>query len=113
MPTIGIRAISLRASSLKGIERQFHTFFKWDSSNVNAFFSMFGPTAIARYKTQCTYDEGVASCARDFLYVGNVRNQIAHDNYLGFPLNDTPAEMLAKVESAAKFVDCIDSILAR
>src|SRR6185295_19861448 len=70
----------------KAIERQFHTFFRWDGRNANTFFSAFGEefakSCIAAVKADAALAEAIAA----FLEIGETRNSLAHLNFASFPV---------------------------
>lgn len=95
----------------KAIERQYHTFFTWDSSNANTFFSMFGSEFKEFMKAKLKEREELATSIRNFLELGNLRNQLVHQNFATFEIEKTPEEIFALYRSARAFVESIGSLL--
>ena len=88
----------------KAIKRQYHTYFKWDSSNANNFWGLFGDTF--KRKMQALIKERKLEEAEvAFLKLGNQRNELVHGNYAEYQLNDTFEEIYAKYEKACEFVE--------
>ena len=91
---------------IKGVSRQYHTFFGWGDSNANRFFSMFGREfrdyMVEYVKNDDQYDESIKA----FLEVGNVRNEVAHD-FGSVSLDKTVEEIYARYKQALAFVEQI------
>ena len=89
----------------KAISRQYHTWFAWESSNANKFFSMFGQG----FKDQATEwvksDEKLNESIVDFLEIGRERNRLVHENFGKFTLQKTASEVYELYKSAAGFVE--------
>ena len=89
----------------KAISRQYHTWFAWESSNANKFFSMFGQG----FKDQATEwvksDEKLNESIVDFLEIGRERNRLVHENFGNFTLQKTASEVYELYKSAAGFVE--------
>ena len=89
----------------KAISRQYHTWFAWERSNANKFFSMFGQG----FKDQATEwvksDEKLNKSIVDFLEIGRERNRLVHENFGNFTLQKTASEVYELYKSATRFVD--------
>lgn len=88
------------------MERQYHTYFNWDTRNANKFFSLFGE----RFKNEIVkevesldeLDEGIVA----FLEIGNTRNILMHEDLFFVDIgNKTPKEFYESFKSATFFVD--------
>jgi hypothetical protein len=88
------------------MERQYHTYFNWESRNANKFFSLFGE----RFKDEMKKDvesvdnleEGIIA----FLEIGNTRNILMHEDLLIVNIvNKTPEEFYKSFKSATFFID--------
>ena len=88
----------------KAIERQYHTYFDWERSNANKFFSLFGTGfkdfMIARVKES----KELAASIEAFLELGNIRNQLVHQNFAVFPLDKTAGRFISYTRQASLFV---------
>lgn len=89
----------------KVIRRQYHTWFAWDSSNANMFFSMFGKGFKDWATKWVRSDEKLNKSIADFLEIGQARNRLAHGYFGEFTLEKTASEVYALYQSAAGFVD--------
>ncbi len=98
---------------IKAIERQYHTFFDWNSPNANAFFSHFGEKYKLYAKESVDNDPDLKESVRAFLELGNLRNQLVHQNYANFPLEKTSDEIYALYNIAIKFVRFIPESLRK
>lgn len=95
----------------KGLSRQYHTLFKWESTNANAFFGLFGPECKQRVAERIRADEGLAKAIRDFLQLGSLRNQLIHGNFAAFSLMQTADEIYALYISACGFREALPGLL--
>ena len=95
----------------KAISRQYHTYFDWERSNANSFFSMFG----AEYKAACekkfNEDPALKAGVLAFLSLGATRNLIAHGNYIAFNVDKTPEDIVKEFRQAMVFVEYVRSSL--
>jgi hypothetical protein len=88
----------------KAIERQYHTYFQWDRSNANSFFGLFGSEFRDFMVAQVKASPQLASSIAAFLELGNIRNQLVHQNFAVFPLQKTAEEIFGLYETALLFV---------
>lgn len=70
---------------IKAIERQYHTYFKWDCNNANTFFALFGSDFKDYMQRAVNNDQAIQNSIRSFLELGNLRNQLAHLDFALFP----------------------------
>ena len=97
----------------KVIRRQYHTWFSWQSRNVNAFLSMFGQDFKDEAARWIAEDENLRRSVVDFLEIGRERNRLVHENFGAAPLEKTTAEVYDLYESAKVFVDWFPSAIRR
>ena len=87
------------------IERRYHQWFDWTAPNANKFFAAFGATfrqsMADRVRADTTLDESI----RAFLELGNLRNQLVHQNFAQFALPLTAEEIFDRYRKAEKFVE--------
>ena len=91
----------------KAIERQFHTYFKWDVRNANAFFGIFGEVFCTHCKATVKGDQSLNSAVAAFMELGETRNQLAHLNFCAFPVEKTSKELYALYRTALQFVEFV------
>ena len=89
----------------RAISRQYHTFFSWDSRNANTFFSLFGGNFRQFMAGEVDNDSSLNSSIQAFLEIGQLRNQLVHQNFAIFPLEKTVEEIYASYRQALLFVD--------
>ncbi|MDM8546267.1 HEPN domain-containing protein [Candidatus Venteria ishoeyi] len=94
----------------KALSRQYHTLFNWRDKNANSFFGLFGEDFKKFMIKKVKEDENLNSSIRDFLELGNLRNQLAHDNYALFVLGLTSEEIYDKFTNALSFVISIEPL---
>jgi hypothetical protein len=94
----------------KGITRQYHTYFKWDASNGNTFFGLFGNSfksfMTKRLEERNELQEGLVA----FLTLGELRNQLVHNDYATFTLDKTPIEIYDLYRQAVVFVRALGEL---
>jgi hypothetical protein len=93
----------------KAIYRQYHTYFNWEGNNANQFFGYFGEEFKSKANEDVKKDDKLAKAIRDFLWLGNTRNQLAHLNFASFALDLTAAEIYEKYISASYFIEYVDT----
>lgn len=89
-----------------GIDRQYHTWFDWKSSNASKFFSIFGDNNKTKMNSLIKERE-LDDAVKQFILLGAVRNHIAHNNILNVNIQSTPEETFVNVKLAAKFVELV------
>jgi hypothetical protein len=95
----------------KAIERQYHSYFKWDAKNANQFFGMFGGDFKEYMIARVRADEALATGVKAFLELGDIRNSLVHQEFGTFPLEKTVAEIYSLYREASVFVDSIPASL--
>lgn len=86
----------------KALVRQYHTLFDWNKRNANKFFSLFGDNFKRFMTNKVSSDDVLSSAISDFIIIGELRNQLAHQNYAAFVLNMTADEIFEKYLNAYK-----------
>ena len=94
----------------KSLSRQYHTLFDWKNMSANNFFVLFGDDFKKHIKNKIKEDDVLDQSIKDFLMIGSLRNQLAHDNYATFRLNLTVEDIDKKFRSALNFVSSIQVI---
>lgn len=88
----------------KALERQYHTFFQWKGNNANSFFGLFGEEFKESAGKDVRGNPKLDASVRDFLGLGNTRNELAHLNFASFALDATAAEIYGRYQRALSFV---------
>lgn len=88
----------------KAIVRQYHTYFKWDGSNVNSFLAMFGSEFKNEMQRKITNNEELKIQMKAFLEIGNERNKMVHENFLSYKLEKTFEEIVDLYNKGEQFV---------
>ena len=95
------------------VERQYHTWFDWNSRNANRFFSMFGESFGRHMKSVVDEDDDLSSSIQAFMEIGRERNRIVHQDFGSFSLEKTSAEIYETYRSATKFVEWFPDALRK
>jgi hypothetical protein len=109
------RSPSLRRSRLsiiriKAISRQYHTWFKWDRCDAGPFYALFGECGSV-LKRAVAADPDIAKGQSAFLQLGDLRNQLVHENFATFPLTKTAEDIFADYEAAEHYMSWIEAKL--
>lgn len=91
----------------KAIKRQYHTWFKWEEKNANAFFSLFGPGFSTQAKSIVKERPELDLSIKAFLELGNNRNRLVHQDFGSFTLEKTTGEIYELYQTASLFVDWV------
>ncbi len=94
----------------KGIKRQYHTYFTWDKdgkvpNNINGFLGLFGSEFKNEVSAEISKDYELKEQMKAFLEIGNLRNQLAHENLLCFNLEKTFDELIDLNNKALSFLE--------
>jgi len=95
----------------KAIARQYHTFFDWRGKNANTFFSLFGDEFKQSAIEDIKADVDLEKAIKDFLDLGNTRNELAHLNFANIELDKTAEEVYLQFQQARKFITFVDAKL--
>lgn len=93
----------------KAVSRQYHTWFKWDDSNANQFFGLFGNDFKLMMGESVKVSEELRVSIRAFLEIGNERNKLVHQDFASFSLEKTLDEIYFLYQRALFFVDGLGS----
>lgn len=88
----------------KAIQRQFHTLFDWESSNINKFLGLFGSEFKRKVSKDIT-DNNLQEYIKAFLTIGSERNKMVHDNFLEYKLDKTFEEIVELHNKAIRFIE--------
>jgi hypothetical protein len=95
----------------KAIARQYHTWFKWDETNANQFFGLFGSEFKIIMTNRVKGSDELRSSIRAFLEIGNERNKLVHQDYATFPMEKTLNELYRLYKDALKFIEFLPNVL--
>jgi hypothetical protein len=92
----------------KALKRQYHALFDWTASNANQFFRFFGEDFKRKMEESIRSDDRLNQAIKDFLFLGNKRNEMVHENYAIFYLDSTTEDIFLKYESAQYFLAVLE-----
>lgn len=95
----------------KAIARQYHTYFDWRGRSANQFFGLFGDEFKTKMKATMRLDGNLSEAISAFCEVGDLRNQLVHENYAAFTVEKTADEVHALYEKALVFVTRLPDLL--
>ena len=87
-----------------GMERRYHAYFDWDRPNANKLFGHFGPEFAERLKSRIAGEPDLEQGMRDFMSLGRLRNELAHDDFAAYSLDLTLEEVFSRYQSARRFL---------
>ena len=93
----------------KAIERQYHTYFCWDSNNINSFLGLFGSVFRDTISSEIKKSDILPLQAKAFLTIGFERNKMVHENFIEYSLEKTFDELVALDEKASAFIEFLKS----
>jgi hypothetical protein len=91
----------------KSMERQYHTYFDWDSSNANQFFSKFGEEFKKEAAKEVKLDPRLDEAVKAFLELGRTRNELSHEKMHEVNLPKTGQEYYDLHKKAIIFIDYV------
>jgi hypothetical protein len=97
---------------MRGISYQYYAWFDWDKGNANKFYSFFGKQFAEAIKSTIEADEALSECVTSFVKIGDLRNQIVHNNILVFKLDDTPSQVLERIKMANAFISLVEKVFS-
>lgn len=103
--------ILIRFIQNKAIERQYHTFFSWRDKNANTFFGLFGEGFKNYMINEVKKDGKLDNAIKAFLKLGDSRNQLVHENFAIFPLQNTAEEIYTLYRQASLFIETLPTKL--
>lgn len=93
----------------KAIERMYHQYFQWDNGknprqNANNFFGLFGNDFMSMAINDVKIDPKLEQAIKDFLELGDIRNQFAHQDFAKIIPNKTAEEYYNLYKSSKYFI---------
>mgnify|MGYP004521036813 CR=1 FL=1 len=95
----------------KVIERQYHTFFDWESKNTNKFWSLLGENTKSKVRQQLNSNEHLKAAEQAFIDLGRQRNLLVHENFAEYDVNTTVEEIYTKYKLACEFISFMSTVL--
>jgi hypothetical protein len=92
----------------KAVDRQYHTYFDWKKEKPGPFYGLFGDVCGEDMKKEINADSNIKDGLAAFLELGNLRNELVHENFAAFPFNKTAEEVHALYQKAEKFVSYVE-----
>ncbi len=83
----------------QALRRKYHTLFNWEKSNINKFIRLFGPQFSEYIEPQLNKDE-IKSAVKEFMLLGQMRNELVHNNYSEYPMQMTTGDIKGKFDTA-------------
>jgi hypothetical protein len=96
---------------INALARRYHQWFDWKERKPGKFFGMFGPSMKAYGAKICREDPHFFEQMTAFHELGDLRNQLVHQNYATFTFPKTAAEVRDLFLAADGFVDRLPEIL--
>jgi hypothetical protein len=93
----------------KAISRQYHSWFDWEQSNANKFFSMFGKEFKDHMTARISANEDLAKGIKAFMELGRERNLLVHSDYASYLINKSPEEIYMLYQQASVFVNSVSA----
>lgn len=88
----------------KAINRQYHTYFNWDSKNINNFLGLFGAEFSIKISLELKNDFDLNQNMLAFIEIGKERNKMVHENFLEYRLDKTFDEIYGLHKKAYQFI---------
>ena len=89
----------------QAIGRRYAQLFSWDANNANGFFRSFGDGFWSHMIQKVNADENLEESIKAFLELGNLRNQLVHENFAAYPMAKTVDEVFDLFKKADIFVN--------
>ncbi|MPQ27118.1 HEPN domain-containing protein [Bacillus paralicheniformis] len=89
--------------SNKAINRQYHTYFDWNGNNINKFLGLFGE----KFKQQSLEEiqkKELTPAIKAFLTLGELRNQLVHNNMATHYIEQTNEEVYDLYKQALRLI---------
>ena len=96
---------------IKGVERQYHTWFNWKENTAANFFGLFGIEFKSFMKAKLRENNHLESEISSFMEIGRDRNRLVHENFAGFSLEKTADDIYDAYKSGLRFVEAVPSLL--
>lgn len=95
----------------QALKRKYHTLFDWECSNINKFIRLFG-NDFFKFMEPKLAEDGVRNAIQEFLFLGQTRNALVHDNFAEYKLDVTADDIKAKFDSACPLMNILTDSFA-
>ncbi len=95
----------------KAIHRKYHEFFDWKNRSANSFFGLFGTDLKQRMISEVSAQDDLDKGKKAFLEIGDLRNNMVHEDYVSFPLDKTADEVFQMYLLSQTFVTYLSNTL--
>lgn len=95
----------------KAINRQYHTFFDWKGKNVNSFWGLFG-SDFKKEADKEIKEKELETKVHAFLELGELRNNLVHQNAGTFVIEKTTDEIYQLYKNALSFLEFLKQKLS-
>lgn len=95
----------------QAISRKYHTYFDWEKLKPGPFWALLGEDFKAQAVKDVKADDAVEKGIQAFLELGQLRNNLVHQNYVQFTVNKTPGELIDQFRSALAFPQYLRKML--
>ena len=97
--------------SKRVMARGYHTLFNWEGGTAQGFFTSFGDACASAFRTELRSDNDLGEQHDAFMRLGQLRNELVHNDYASALIELTPDEIMDKYELALRFVGRIESFV--
>lgn len=98
----------------KAVNRQYHTYFKWDDSkNGNSFFSLFGDDFKNKMSDKFKKDPDFEESIKAFYQIGQERNKMVHQNFAEIVIDKTAEEIYKLYQNSLLFIETLKKELTK
>jgi len=91
--------------------RSYHSLFAWKDEKAAPFFASFGEQCVSEFKEKLRSDDDLRSEHDAFMRLGNLRNQVVHNDYATFPISLTPDDVISLYKMAMAFTERIEGLV--
>lgn len=100
----------LAFSTNNAIARKYHTYFDWkQTKNINNFLGFFGEDFKNEVCNEIKESAIISAQVEAFLIIGNERNKMVHENFLGYQLDKTFQELIVLDEKASALIEYLQT----
>jgi hypothetical protein len=92
----------------KAVDRQYHTYFDWKKEKPGPFYGLFGEVCGEGMKQEINADSELKAGLNAFLELGNLRNELVHENFAAFQFEKTAEEVHVLYQKAEHFVKYVE-----
>ncbi|MEU6184776.1 HEPN domain-containing protein [Nocardia sp. NPDC047038] len=93
------------------MDRGYHQLFDWNAGKAKSFFSSFGPDCSRLFEEKIKSDIEFENQHFSFMRLGRLRNQLVHQDYATYALDETPDELFVLYRTAALFPGRFEEVI--